>query len=240
MADEELYDNLARYYDKLHSDKDYGEEARKVEELIKEYKKTNGKKLLDVACGTGRHLQYLEEDFDTKGLDYAESMLDLAEGRLDKTELVQGNMINFDLEEKFDIVTCLFSSIGYAKTKQNLKRIMKNFSEHLKKGGVTIVEGFISPEDYRDESVHMDTYGDEEIKISRVSFSQRQGSLSKVKMHYLIGKGGEGVEHLEETQETGIFGTKETLEAMEKADLTAKLIKGKDSLSRRTFVGVKK
>ena len=58
-----MYSNLAKYYDIIHSDtnwKDYKLDSQKVHKTIQEYKKIKGKELLDVACGTGNHIQYLK------------------------------------------------------------------------------------------------------------------------------------------------------------------------------------
>jgi len=49
------YNELAPYYDYVYSWKDYREEAATVERLIQKHKKSTGKALLDVGCGTGKH-----------------------------------------------------------------------------------------------------------------------------------------------------------------------------------------
>ena len=69
--------------------------------------------LLDVACGTGRHLEYLRSSFETEGVDADDAMLDVARARLRDVPLSVGDMRDLDLGRRFDVVTCLFSAIGF-------------------------------------------------------------------------------------------------------------------------------
>lgn len=47
-----LYKELAKYYDLIYHWKNYKKETDKIKKLISRYKKSDGKALLDVACGT--------------------------------------------------------------------------------------------------------------------------------------------------------------------------------------------
>jgi ubiquinone/menaquinone biosynthesis C-methylase UbiE len=78
MSKKQIYKDLAKYYDFIYSWKDYKNEATKVKSLIKEYKKSNGNELLEVACGTGRHAQYLKDDFSVLATDANQDMLRIA------------------------------------------------------------------------------------------------------------------------------------------------------------------
>ncbi len=53
-------------------------------------------------------------------------------------------MLDFELGKQFDVVTCLFSSIGYVQTVPNLRRAIQNMSDHLKPGGVLMIEPWFS------------------------------------------------------------------------------------------------
>ena len=64
MPHAELYGKLAAYYDYIYHWKDYKTEVRQIKKLINEYKRSSGNSLLDVACGTGRHISYLRRDFE--------------------------------------------------------------------------------------------------------------------------------------------------------------------------------
>ena len=63
MTEQLLHDQLAKYYDRIYSFRDYLDEAVRVQNLIMKYLETGGNTLLDVACGTGLHLKHLKDDF---------------------------------------------------------------------------------------------------------------------------------------------------------------------------------
>ena len=69
MEKKSIYGELAKYYDLLYSFKDYKTEASKIIQLIAKYKKSKGDSLLEVACGSGHHLEYLKSKFSCMGTD---------------------------------------------------------------------------------------------------------------------------------------------------------------------------
>lgn len=137
---DKYYTSFADKYDKEHSDKSYKWEAEEIKQRIKEWKKSRGRKLLDVGCGTGGHLVYLKKEFDCIGVDLYEEMLSIARKKVKGMRFEQANMIEFDLGNRFDIITCLFSVIGYTRSYANLRKTLRNFYKHLKNGGVAIIE----------------------------------------------------------------------------------------------------
>jgi ubiquinone/menaquinone biosynthesis C-methylase UbiE len=58
--EERLYGTMAKYYDEIYHWKDYGKESLKIRKLITRYKRSTGRSLLDIACGTGKHVQHLQ------------------------------------------------------------------------------------------------------------------------------------------------------------------------------------
>lgn len=77
---EENYQSFARYYDILMSDADYPSRADFIDELIKKQKKSSGKVLLDIACGTGNMaIQMCQKGYDVIASDLSEEMLEVAE-----------------------------------------------------------------------------------------------------------------------------------------------------------------
>ena len=130
-----MFTKSARFYDAVYSFKDYAAEAAKVDALIKE-RNPRARTLLDVACGTGMHLEHLRGRYDAEGLDLDPELLAIARERLPGIRLHEADMIEFDLARLFDAVTCLFSSIGYARTVKNLNRAVAAMALHLEPGGV--------------------------------------------------------------------------------------------------------
>src|SRR5215471_3671310 len=113
-----MFSQTAQYYDTIYlAMKDYGAEVAKLTVFIHQYCRSTGNRLLDVACGTGLHLSYLKHRFQVEGLDLDEQLLAIARHRNPDVPLHHADMIGFDLGHTFDVVTCLFSAIGYVKSK---------------------------------------------------------------------------------------------------------------------------
>jgi SAM-dependent methyltransferase len=218
MGMENVYAKSARYYDKLYANKDYtGEVARLVSLLGAE---PEGKRLslLDVACGTGLHLAHLQKHFHVEGLDICPELLEVARSRCPGVVFHIGDMMAFDLGKQFDIVTCLFSSIGYVKTLPGLRAAVRSMSTHLKPKGVLVIEPWFTPENWRPNTVHALYIDEPELKIARINTSLVSGKLSIFDLHHLIGT-PEGTEHVVERHEMGLFEIEEMVSAMEEAGL---------------------
>jgi SAM-dependent methyltransferase len=139
-------------------------------------------------------------------------MLKVARKNVDAVKFLHGNMKKFDLKKTFDIITCLFSSIGYVKTYKNLRKTISNFFTHLKKGGVLIIEPWFTESVYQAGSPHLITYEDDYTKIARVNVSEKRGNLSILKMHYLIGVKDKEVVHFKNKHKLGLFEIEKTLQ----------------------------
>ena len=109
-SDAAIYDAMNR-----GAGKDYGAEAAAVTEAVLA-RRPEARTLLDVACGTGEHLSHLRHRFEVEGLELSEHMAAIARTKLGPDVPIHaGDMRSFDLGRTFDAVTCMFSSIGYAR-----------------------------------------------------------------------------------------------------------------------------
>jgi ubiquinone/menaquinone biosynthesis C-methylase UbiE len=240
MEKQLLYRELARYYDLIYSFKDYKKEAVRIKALISKYRESGGKELLDVACGTGHHLEYLKDEFSCIGVDISNEILEVARKNVEGVVFKHADMATLNLGKKFDVITCLFSSIGYLKNYTNLRKTIRNFSMHLKKGGVVLIEPWFTKSTYKPGGVHMDTYDGKDIKIARLNVSELKGNLSVMDMHYLIAERSKGVKHFVDRHELGLFEVDETLKIMKAAGLQSKFLKHGLMRERGMFVGVKR
>ncbi|HEY6323013.1 MAG TPA: class I SAM-dependent methyltransferase [Thermoanaerobaculia bacterium] len=105
-----LYNKLSPYYDLIYAAKDYEGEARYQVQLIKKHKRSSGRDFLEIACGTGRYLEFFVQSFTCTGLDLNPAMLRIARKRVRQARLVHGDMLTMKLGKQFDVVACLFSS----------------------------------------------------------------------------------------------------------------------------------
>lgn len=240
MKKQTIYKDLAQYYDLIYSSKNYKKEAVIIKRLILQHKKSNGKDLLEVACGTGKHIQYLKNDFKVLATDSNVEMLKLARKNIKGASFKQADMVKLNLGKKFDAIICLFSSIGYVKTYQNLKRTFHNFANHLKEGGVVIIEPWLTKSTYKINLPHMDSYGDDNIKIARLNVSKAHDNISIMDMHYLIAEKKRDVQHFIDRHELGMFEPKKVLDFMREVGLRARFVKKGLIKNRGIYIGVKK
>ena len=211
-----MYTKSARFYDALYSWKDYKAEAARLIELIQE-RNPGAETLLDVACGTGLHLAHLEHTFRAEGLDTDPAMMAIARERTPEIPLHEGDMTGFDLGKSFDVVTCLFSSIGYVETADNLDRAISAMARHLNGGGLLIVEPWFSPEDWEAGTAHALFVDEDDLKIARVNTSDPPvDGLTVMEMHYLVGT-PEGTNYFTETHRLKLFTADEYNEAFTRA-----------------------
>jgi SAM-dependent methyltransferase len=193
------HQTFAKYYDQIYLKRnDYKSESEVVQNIIRRFEKKPLKTLLDVGCGTGEHLKHLSQHFRCTGLDISKEMVSTARQKVPNARFHVANMIDFKLRERFDVVTCLFSSIGYVQSRRNLERTLRNFHDHLTNDGLALVEPWVFKKDFRTGNVDIDTYEDEKIKLARMGMSKFSGSYWLVQFHYLIGISGE-IKYTKET-----------------------------------------
>src|SRR5690606_20980199 len=111
-------------------------------------KNPGAKSILDVACGTGKHLEFLQDHYDSEGIDLNNEILDIARKRCPQSTFHEADMINFQLLRKFDVVICLFSSIAYVQTLENLYKAITCMANHLNPNGLLVIEPWITPENF--------------------------------------------------------------------------------------------
>jgi SAM-dependent methyltransferase len=215
----EPYARSAKLYDLVNEaeGKDYGRESTFVLDVIRA-RVPDAASLLDVACGTGRHLEHLSSHLRCAGLDRDEGMLAIARERCPDVPLRRGDMVDFDLGEQFDAVVCLFSAIGYTMSSERLDRAVRSMARHVRPGGVLIVEPWIQPELWLDGYVSLACVDRPDLKVARVSTSSRRGDVAVLDFHYLVGT-SDGIEGFVEHHELALFGWDPYRAAFERAGL---------------------
>jgi SAM-dependent methyltransferase len=233
-----VYDKSAAYYDVIYdSMKDYKQEAKRLNEFIQRHKQSSGVKLLDVACGTGRHVSLLRAFYDVEGLDLSKEQLEIARKRNPGVHFHHGNMVNFTLRKKYDAITCLFSAIGYVITVKRLRQAVQNMSKHLHAGGVLIVEPWITPKGWKVGRIDGTFVNQPKLKIARMNNTRRRGKISITNFHFLIGT-PKGIKYFVEPHEMGLFSHQEYMAAFTRSEL--KVVYDPEGLTGRgLYIGKK-
>lgn len=238
-----MYDRSAEVYDALYTPmKDYGREVEVLGALLNQYAHCPVQSLLDVACGTGLHLEHFRHLYDVEGLDLSEAQLAIARTRLPDLPLHHADMSTFRLNRTFDAVTCLFSAVGHLEDVATLRQAVRQMTAHLNEGGVLIVEPWIFPEEFRDGSIHLNVVDEPELKVTRVSISRREGNRSPLEMHHTVARPGQIHSFVEEDALT-MFTHDEYLDVFKAAGLTthhqAMGFSYTNRKSRGLYIGVK-
>lgn len=215
-----MFSKSAKYYDEIYAsvDKHYAAEVKKAHRLIQAHKQSPGKALLDVACGTGVHAGLFSKHYQVEGLDLDAKMLSVAKQKHPGIPFHQGDMTEFKPGRQFDVIVCLFSSIGYVKTKARLRKAIKNMGKHLVPGGVLLIEPWFAPTQWHPGHSSVIQVSKPDLKIVRMSYGGQRGNISKLEFQYLIGT-SKGIEHYTEIHELGLFTHKEYTDAFKAAGL---------------------
>jgi SAM-dependent methyltransferase len=201
-----------RFYDAVYAWKDYPAEVQRLDAVIRA-RNPEARTLLDVACGTGRHLELLRDRYEVEGVDVDPDMLKLARDRLGPdVPLHLGDMESFDLGRTFDVVTCLFSSIAYASTDDALGRAVATLLRHASPGGMVVVEPFFTRDGWEPGHLNAIFVDRPELKLARMALSGPAKNPLTLTFHYLVGT-PESVESFDEEHVIGLFTHEQYLDA---------------------------
>ncbi len=219
-----MYTKTAAFYDAIYAarGKDYAGEAAWLGAAIAGERSEGRLKLLDVACGTGMHLSMLDAHFTVSGLDADPAMIAIARSRLPGIPLQVARMQDFLIGDPVDVVVCLGSSIGYVRELAALQATLAHFARALGPGGIAIVEPWISPEDWREETIGAVFVDRPQLKIARVDTSERYERISVLRFEYLVGEPS-GISRFNETHTLGLFREEEYRAAFEAAGFRVRL-----------------
>ncbi|MBA6437038.1 class I SAM-dependent methyltransferase [Streptomyces sp. GMR22] len=223
MADTDVVDlyHRADIYEAIYRGrgKDYAAEAATVVRCIRD-RNPEANLLLDVACGTGSHLTHFAGVFaEVGGIDLSEDMIRIAGDRVPGVSLRQGDMRTFDLGRTFDAITCMFSSVGYLTTVDELNATLRQFARHLEPGGVAVIEPWWSPDTFLPGYIQGDAVTVDGRTISRVSHSvlSDERTASRMEVHYIVAEPATGIQHFTDVHVMTLFSRAEYEEAFRRA-----------------------
>ena len=247
MTEEQLYKKYAKYYDKIYSEKDYESEAEFIKWAVHKHKTSSGNNLLDVACGTGNHVQFLKDQFSIVGLDINPEMLKIAKKKNAKVKFIKGDMKNLDLDKsnKFDVIICMFAAIAYNLNYEELENTLKSFNTYLKPGGVLIFDLHIHEDYWLGDRVWVDTVVEKDFQVARISPSPKKKDVLDLNLILFVkdkGKIDFNIDH----HQLGLFNVGKIIKVMKDSGFDPRIYAGftkkpwnKKMKSPVVFIGIK-
>lgn len=154
------YKKFGYYYDEVMQKLEYDLWVEFVEPYLKKEDK-----ILDLACGTGTFITMLKlKGFDVCGLDLSSSIIEIAKEKAKINHLqipfYVMDMVDFKLDNKFNVITCFFDSINFLNNKNKIKQMLNNIYNHLEDNGYFICDIFskVLLEEYDGSSLCEDYY----------------------------------------------------------------------------------
>ena len=138
------YESFAQFYDRLTDNVDYDAIAQLIHSLVQQhadYKES----ILDLACGTGSLCERLAKlDYYVVGVDNSPEMLEMAQQRLDGSELsvdlLLQDMTDFELYGAADCTVCLLDSLNHLQDKQQLLKAFERVGMFTCDGGLFVFD----------------------------------------------------------------------------------------------------
>jgi len=124
--------------------------VKEVDFMIRHFNLQPGNKVLDLMCGYGRHAIALAEKgisvtaVDNLG-DYISELTEIARNKKLPIRALDANVINYEPDDKFDLVICMGNSICFFNRDDTL-RLLKKVSSHLIRGGHLLINTWMLAE----------------------------------------------------------------------------------------------
>ena len=129
------------YYHILYKDRNYDEAADFMKNLTRFLNLKKGDKIMDLACGKGRHSKYLNKlGYDVTGVDLSPNSIAYAKKYENTSLSFAVHDMCLPYPDRFDAVLNLFTSFGYFETENDNIRTIKAIKEELKPNGFGVID----------------------------------------------------------------------------------------------------
>jgi cyclopropane fatty-acyl-phospholipid synthase-like methyltransferase len=129
------------YYHVLYQNRDDQEAHFFIERLCDYLNIPKGSKLLDLACGAGRHSRVLHSlGYDVTGVDLSPNSICQAKEHITEGLRFYVHDMREPLPECFDAVMNLFTSFGYFDSVSDNARVLTSVYNALNDGGVLVID----------------------------------------------------------------------------------------------------
>ncbi len=135
------YEAIAPVYDEFTAQNDYEVVLRGFLPELERHG-LNGRRLLDVGCGTGESfIRMLERGWEVTGCDISASMVDLARAKVgDRARLEVADMVTLPTFGEFDLVWALDDAVNYLLSIEALESALAGMARNLALDGLLVFD----------------------------------------------------------------------------------------------------
>ncbi len=148
------------WYHILYQNRDHQEAEEFIEELITFLSLDKRAKLLDAACGAGRHsLQLHKLGYSVHGFDLSEQSI--AKAKMHETSGLSfevADLRKFSVNSSFNAIFSFFTSFGYFDSKEENIKVLRNFRNALQSDGFLLI-------DFMNSEVAIKNLVNQEVKV---------------------------------------------------------------------------
>lgn len=144
----------SKWYHLLYQNRDEAAAKSEIDSLISVVQLHSGARVLDLACGKGRHsIHMASHHLDVTGLDIAPASIEHAQQfENEHLHFYQHDMRLPFRSNYFDAVFNLFTSFGYFETMRENQLVLRNIASNLKPGGILLLD-FLNHQQVRKQIV---------------------------------------------------------------------------------------
>ncbi|OQY26340.1 MAG: hypothetical protein B6244_13875 [Candidatus Cloacimonetes bacterium 4572_55] len=136
------YQALAFIYNHMMSHVNYADWVAYLQKVFEKFRHSP-KNVLETACGVGTFTSYLEENgYHIHAIDQSEMMIQVARQTniSSNTTFQIGDIRTFESERKFDTILCLYDSMNYLSTKEDLSQALAAMSAVMEPRGLFVFD----------------------------------------------------------------------------------------------------
>lgn len=138
------YESFAYLYDELMKDVPYDQWIDFINFQCQKYG-CKGKKVLDLACGTGEiSIRLMEEGYSVTGVDLSSDMLAVAKEKADQKNLplflIEQDMTELEGVGEFDLIGIFCDSLNYLQNELDVIKTFEKVYQHLNPGGLFLFD----------------------------------------------------------------------------------------------------
>ena len=129
------------YYHILYKERNFREAQVFIDNLTFYLNMDEGSKVLDLACGKGRHSIYLNQlGYDVLGVDLSENSIAIANKNANETLHFRVADMREPFQEKYDAILNMFTSFGYFENEEDNLKTLISIKESLSEYGFGVID----------------------------------------------------------------------------------------------------